>query len=142
VLSSCPKRQLKLIYTPRLEYPSLAKTESSSPHGRLNSSSCNVKGRVFVVDILEFANGCFASISEDQNPKIGAITVSIKLAERATSSSLIPESKGIIFAKMVGELLADKLHGIAVVSLYLREELDPESMKTLINETRKLLSKD
>ena len=109
---------------------------------RLNSFSSNIKGRIFVVDLLEFANGCFASISEDRAPKIGAITVSIKTAERAASSSLIPESKGSIFAKMIGELLADRFRGIAVVSLYLREELDTDSMKTLINETRKLLNKD
>jgi hypothetical protein len=97
---------------------------------------------VYIVDLLQYSNGCFASISEDQHAKIGAITVSIKTQDRATSSSLIPESKGIIFAKMVGELLADKLHGIAVISLYLREELDTDSMKTLLSEMRKLLQKD
>ena len=109
---------------------------------KLLSSKCNIRGRIYVIDLLQFANGCFASISEDQNAKMGAITVSIKSGERATSSSLIPESKGSIFAGMIGELLADKLHGIAVVSLYLREELDTDSMKTLINEVRKLLNKD
>ena len=109
---------------------------------KLISSKCNASGRVYIIDLLQFTNGCFANISEDQNGKMGAITVSIKTGERATSSSLIPESKGSIFAGMIGELLADKLHGIAVVSLYLREELDPESMKTLINEVRKLLKKD
>ncbi|MGI0090400.1 MAG: hypothetical protein ACREBS_01700 [Nitrososphaerales archaeon] len=109
---------------------------------KLLSSKCNIHGRVYIIDLLEFANGCFASISEDQNAKIGAITVSIRTGDRATSSALIPESKGSIFARMVGELLADKLHGIAVVSLYLREELEAESMKTLINEVRKLLHKD
>ncbi len=119
----------------------MAASEGKTPR-RLSSSSCNIKGRIFVVDLLQYANGCFASVSEDQNAKIGAITVSIKTTERASSSSLIPESKGIIFAKMIGELLADKLHGIAVVSLYLREELDTDSMKTLINEMRKLLNKD
>ncbi len=101
-----------------------------------------MRGRVYIIDLVQFANGCFANISEDQNGKMGAITVSIKTGERATSSSLIPESKGSIFAGMIGELLADKLHGIAVVSLYLREELDTDSMKTLINEVRKLLKKD
>ena len=43
---------------------------------------------------------------------------------------------------MVGELLAEKLGGIAVVSLYLREEIDSDTMKTLINEVRKLVAKD
>lgn len=108
----------------------------------LVSGKYEIKGRVFVADLLLFTNGCFASISEDQNRKIGAITVSVKTAERAVSSSLIPESKGSIFAKTVGELLAEKSKGIAVVSLYIREELDIETMKTLINEVRKLLDKD
>lgn len=95
-----------------------------------------------MIDILKFSNGCFASISEDRNPRIGAITVSIASGEGATSSSLIPESKGSIFAKMIGELLVNKFHGIAIISLYIREELDPDSMKTLINEVRNLLTKD
>ena len=73
---------------------------------------------------------------------MGAITVAIKSGERLTSSALIPESKGVIFAGMVGEMLAGKLRGIAVISLYLREELDTTSMKTLINEVRKLLNRD
>ncbi len=71
---------------------------------------------------------------------MGAITVAVKTGERSTSSRLIPESKGAIFAGTVGEMLAEKLGGIAVVSLYLREELDSASMKTLINEVRKLLN--
>ncbi len=117
-------------------------SDTKEPGKRLISRRYEINGRVFVVDLLVFSNGCFASLSEDQNRKIGAITVSIKTTERAVSSSLIPESKGSIFAKMVGELLAEKLKGIAVVSLYIREELDIETMKTLINEVRKLLDKD
>lgn len=120
----------------------MSDTQETPSSRNLLSTKCDIRGRIYVIDLLQFVNGCFASISEDQNAKMGAITVSIKTGERATSSSLIPESKGSIFAGMIGELLADKLHGIAVVSLYLREELDAESMKTLINEVRKLLNKD
>jgi hypothetical protein len=88
-------------------------------------------------------NGCFASLSEDNAPRMGGITITVK-SERggASSSSLIPERKGSLFASMVGELLAEKLGGIAVVSLYLREEIDSNTMKTLINEVRKLVAKD
>jgi len=107
---------------------------------RLLSVECNVGGRVFEVEILFLSNGCFASITEDKTPKMGAISVAVRTGERSSSSALIPESKGMIFAGMVGEMLAEKLHGIAVVSLYLREELDTNSMKTLINEVRKLLN--
>ena len=106
------------------------------------SGNYEIRGRVFVTDLLVFSNGSFASISDDQNRMLGAITVSVITAERAVSSTFNPESKGCIFAKMVGELLAEKLKGIAVVSLYIREELDVDTMKTLINEVRKLLEKD
>jgi hypothetical protein len=115
-------------------------SDSSRDRKRLLSAECNVGGRVFEVELLLLANGCFSSISEDKTPRMGAITVAVKTGERSTSSSLIPESKGSIFAGMVGEMLAEKLRGIAVVSLYIREELDTASMKTLINEVRKLLN--
>lgn len=117
-------------------------TDSDKTKSRFRSSKCNINGRVYVIDLLQYANGCLSSVCEDPNPRIGAITVSIKSGERATSSALIPESKGSIFAAMVGELLAEKTRGIAVISLYLREELDASSMKTLINEVSSLLSKD
>lgn len=106
---------------------------------RLFSTEANVGGRIFEIEILVLSNGCFASITEDRSPRMGAITVGVKTGERFASTSLIPESKGGIFAGMVGEILAEKMHGIAVVSLYVREELDTASMKTLINEVRRLL---
>jgi hypothetical protein len=107
---------------------------------KLLSAECNVGGRIFVIELLVLSNGCFSSITEDKTPRMGAITVAVRTGERSASSALIPESKGGIFAGMVGEMLAEKLHGIAVISLYLREELDTTSMKTLINEVRKLLA--
>lgn len=111
-------------------------------NARLTTSKYEIKGRLFALDLLTFVNGCFASISEDQNRKLGAITVSVKLTERATSSSLIPESKGSIFAGMLGEMLAEKTHGMAVISLFIKQDLDIDIMKTLINEVRKILDKD
>jgi hypothetical protein len=114
--------------------------DSGSAKKRLQSVQCDVGGRIFQAELLLLSNGCFASISEDKSPRMGAITVAVKTGGRSTSSSIIPESKGAIFAGMVSEMLAEKLKGIAVVSLYLREELDSASMKTLINEVRKLLN--
>jgi hypothetical protein len=118
----------------------LSESGTTREKKRLLATQCNIGGRVFEVEILLLSNGCFSSISEDKSPRMGAITVAVKTGERSTSSSVIPESKGGIFAGMVGEMLAEKLHGIAVVSLYIREELDATSMKTLINEIRKLLA--
>jgi hypothetical protein len=118
------------------------KSKKEPSKKKLLSSESNVGGRIFVIDILLMSNGCFASISEDLVGRIGAITVAVKTGERSSSSALIPESKGRIFAGTIGEMLAEKLKGIAVVSLYLREELDTSTMKTLINEVRNLVNKE
>jgi len=119
-----------------------AEHDPAGEEKRFRSFEREIGGRIFRVDLLVMTNGCFASISEDRAPRMGAISVTIKSGERATTSALLPESKGRIFAGMVGELLANKVRGIAVVSLYLREELDPATMKTLINEVQGLLRKD
>ena len=123
--------------------PKEAMDTDNEKDGRLLSQSCNVRGRGFVIEVLHMNNGCFASISENNSPRMGGITLTIKSKRGgASSSSLIPERRGSLFASMIGELLAEKLGGIAVVSLYLREEIDTDSMKTLINEVRKLVAKD
>jgi hypothetical protein len=118
------------------------KQDKDSQEKKHFSSERNIGGRSFEMDLLVLSNGCFLNISEGKPPRMGVITVAIKTGERFTSSSLIPESKGSIFAGMIGEMLADRLHGIAVISLHLREELDTTSMKTLINEVRNLLNRD
>ncbi len=114
-------------------------TDFGSKEERVASIQTEIQGRIFVVEILRLANGCFASISENPEPKIGLITLSISNKNRVQSSNLLPERRGSIFSGMVGEILAHKTKGIAVVSLYLREEVDHEIMKTLLNEIDKLL---
>jgi hypothetical protein len=106
---------------------------------RLLSTQKEIERRIFTVEILLMANGCFASISEDSRSKIGLITLSIKSDSRVQSSTLLPERRGSVFAGMLGEMLAERTGGIAVVSLHLREEMDHDIMKTLINEIDRML---
>ena len=108
---------------------------------RVLTSECTIEGRQFVLSLLRFSNGCFLSISEDTNQRLGAITLSIKSGGRAISSPLIPESRGSMLASMVGEMLAETLQGMAITSLYLRSDVGASDMKTLISEVRKLLEK-
>ncbi len=119
-----------------------AKSGSFVSDERLRSCQYNILGRIFAIDLLIMANGCFISVSEASSPRIGAITLSIKSERGVTSSNLIPDKRGSLFAGMLGEMLAEKTNGIAVTSLYLREELDSDSMKTLLNEVRKLMQRD
>jgi hypothetical protein len=106
------------------------------------SSKFEIEGRVFTLDLLRFSNGAFANISEDPVARIGAISISIKTQQGVNSSTLIPDRRGSIFSGMIGELIAEKSEGIAVVSLYLREEVDSQIMKTLLNEIGKLVDRD
>ena len=118
-------------------------SSSRADTDRLVAAKQDVKGRIFVMEILKLTNGCFASISEDQAPRMGTITVSVKKERRSVQSSqLIPDSRGAMLANMVGEILAEQLGGIVVISLYLREEIEAETMKTLISEVRRLVRKD
>ncbi len=110
---------------------------------RLLSRSFNVSDRLFSLDILLMSNGCFLNISEGESPRIGAITLSVKsMTGRPTSSSLIPERRGSMLAEMVGELLAEKLNGIAVTSLYLKADISADIMKILISKVKELLEAD
>jgi hypothetical protein len=117
--------------------------QENPEHGeRLFSKTSEIEGRIFTIDLLRLSNGCFVNVSEDPTPRLGAITISIKSAHRVNSSTLIPDRRGSIFSGMIGELIAEKTHGIAVVSLYLREEIDSAIMKILLSELGKLVESD
>ena len=109
---------------------------------KLSSSKCEIDGRIFLIDLFLMSNGCFINISESAEPRIGAITLSVKSSQGVSTSALLPDKRGSVFSSMIGELLAERTKGIVVASLYLREELDVNSMKTLINEVRKLSERD
>jgi hypothetical protein len=106
---------------------------------RLFSKTAEIEGRIFTIDLFKLSNGCFANVSEDPVPRLGAITISIRSDQGLSSSTLIPDRRGSIFSGMLGEMIAQKTHGIGVVSLYLREELDSAIMKILLSEVGKLL---
>lgn len=108
----------------------------------LVSSHREIQGRAFEIHILRMSNGSFVSITEDRTPRLGPITLCIKSERGFSSSSLIPDRRGSIFSSMIGELVAEETGGIAVISLFLREEIDTASMKTLINEVERILSKE
>ena len=113
--------------------------DSKDSNARGLHTKCDVQGRTFLIDMLLMTNGCFASISEDSSSKMGAITVSIRSDRGTNSSTLIPDRRGGIFASTLGEFLAEKTRGIAVVSLFLRQELDSDSMRALMEAVRKQL---
>jgi hypothetical protein len=115
----------------------MSSSDAAGPR-KLLSSKCEIEGRVFLIDLFLMSNGCFISISENAEPRIGAITLSVRSSQGVSTSGLLPDKRGNVFSGMIGELLAEKTKGIVVASIYVREDLDVGSMKTLINEVRKL----
>src|SRR5487761_218342 len=115
--------------------------DSELHSGRFLSSECRIGSRSFSVELLKFSNGGFVGISESQDARIGAISVCVKTNQGVTSTNLVPDRRGGIFAQMVGELVAERTSGMAVVSLYLKEEIDPSITKTLLSEVRTLSAK-
>jgi hypothetical protein len=109
---------------------------------RLSSKKIEVDGRIFCIDMLKLVNGCFTNISEDPEPRLGAISIAIKTQQGLNSSTLIPDRRGSIFGGMIGEMVAQRTQGIAVTSLHLREEVDSSIMKILLSEVGKLLDQD
>jgi len=98
-----------------------------------------IQSRIFIVEILRMSNGCFVSVSEDSKPRIALVTLSISTGDQVRTSSLLPERRGSLFSATIGEILARKTNGVVLASVYLREEIDHEIMKTLINEIDKML---
>lgn len=119
----------------------MSREANQDSSARLSSKKIEIEGRIFLLDLLRLHNGCFVNISEDRVSRLGAITISIKTKQRSVNSStLIPERRGSIFSSMVGELIAEKTEGIGVVSLYLREEIEPSIMKPLLSRLSDMLS--
>lgn len=115
---------------------------TQKPEGgkRFVSVQSEIEDRVFTVDLLRLSNGCFANVAEGANPRLGAITISIKSQQGVNSSTLIPDPRGRIFARTLGELITERTEGIAVISLYLRAEVDSEITKLLLAQVSKLLA--
>lgn len=97
------------------------------------------EGREFKLDALRFSNGCFLSISEGGDSRLGSLTVSTSLGGRAESTTVIPGRFGDISSRILGEAVAKMVGGIAVVSTYLRSEPNPGVFRLLLNEARELL---
>jgi hypothetical protein len=114
--------------------PQRVSVEDKSIESRYKMKKIDAGPRSFVIDLLTMTNGCFVSLSEGVSARMGAVSLSVRTERGASTSSLIPDRGGTIFAGMLGELLAERLKGIVVTSLHLRENLDTSTMKTLLNE--------
>ncbi len=90
--------------------------------------------RNFTLQSLFFQNGCFMIISEDQ-PRIGALTVSIGSAGgKVNTAKIIPSKYDSIFINTISEKVSSMLNGICLVSLHSKTPLQLDDMKAIMEE--------
>lgn len=92
--------------------------------------------RKFIIKILKFNNGFFISISEDEL-RLGAISVSLSITNRASTAKVIPEKYDQVFVDTLSSRISLMKNGICIVSLFIKNKLQLDDMK-LVND--KILS--
>ena len=97
-----------------------------------------IASREFTISLMRLSNGCFAVVTEGRKPKLGSIVLAVKAGGRASSSAVLASRQDVSFSKMIAELLADRLNGIALVSAFMEAELGPEGVRQLLTEVDSL----
>lgn len=93
--------------------------------------SIEVEGRLFYIRIIRMSNGCFITISEG-NHRIGSLNVSLHGSTGVNTAKVIPSKHDSVFLNMVSERVAAMTNGICITSLYTKDALDLNAMKTIM----------
>jgi len=101
----------------------------------------DVNNRKFVVQILKFDNGSFVSVAEG-NEKLGSMVVSLATGPSPVTTTVIPARSESLFLKLIAEKISTSKKGIAIVSAYVTNELDPETAKSLMSEIMEMINHD
>ena len=100
----------------------------------------DVQNRNFTIQVLRFDNGCFVSISEDQD-KIGGMLASIGTDSIPISNTIIPAKSESLFLKLISERLSSIIKGINIISAFIPQELDNKTANTLMNKIKEIIEK-
>jgi len=109
----------------------------------LNSLNKIVKleHRDFSLTIQKFENGYFVSVSEG-NDKIGSMTVSLATGPTPTTTTIIPSRNESLFLRLISERISTRIKGIALVSVFVKNELDPSTAKALMSEIMEMIENE
>jgi len=92
----------------------------------------NIKERSFLVQILNFENGNFISVTESSE-KIGGMIVSINSGPVPSTSTIIPPKSESLFLKLVSEKIAYVRQGMCLITGNFEKALDKEITRQLMN---------
>ena len=100
-----------------------------------------LENRNFSLRIQKFENGYFVSVSED-NDKIGSMTVSLATGPTPTTTTIVPSRNESLFLRLVSERISTRMKGIALVSIFVKNELEPSTAKALMSEIMEMIENE
>ena len=112
----------------------------TSSNGFLNKI-IKLENRNFSLRTQKFENGYFVSVSED-NDKIGSMTVSLATGPTPTTTTIIPSRNESLFLRLVSERISTRMKGIALVSTFVKNELEPSTAKALMSEIMEMIENE
>ncbi len=108
---------------------------------RYTSRVVNVEDRIFKIQVLNFENGNFISVSEGSE-KIGSMMASIGTGFIPATTTIIPGKTSPLFLKLISEQISASTKGIAIVSAFVEKELKPETTKALMNSILEIVQNE
>ena len=92
----------------------------------------DINERSFLVQIVNFENGNFISVTENSD-KIGGMIVSFISGPVPSTSTIIPRKSESLFLKLVSEKIADVRQGMCLITGNFEKALDKEITRQLMN---------
>ena len=92
----------------------------------------NIDERSFLVQILNYDNGNFISVTEGSE-NIGGMIVSINSGPVPSTSTIIPPKSEALFLKLVSERIAYTRQGMCLVTGNFEKALDKQITKQLMD---------
>ena len=92
----------------------------------------NINERSFLVQILNYENGNFISVTEGSE-NIGGMIVSINSGPVPSTSTIIPPKSEALFLKLVSERIAYTRQGMCIVTGNFEKALDKQITKQLMD---------
>ena len=112
----------------------------NSPN-RFQNKIIKLENRNFSLNTQKFENGYFVSVSEDYD-KIGSMTVSLAIGPTPTATTIVPSRNESLFLRLVSERISTRVKGIALVSIFVKNELEPRTAKALMSEIMEMIENE
>ena len=101
----------------------------------------NLESRNFSLQIQKFENGYFISVTEGSN-KLGSMVVSLATGPTPITTTIIPSRSESLFLKLISERISTRMRGIALVSAFIQNPLEPNTAKALMFEIMEMIENE